>query len=89
MAEPSDVGKWNKPWRKSEERVFYFCPICGSTEITWIGGLSLLAPHMECKECGHRGVFILGDNETIQAVRQNYLKGKNEDQRDEPEDEEE
>lgn len=48
----------------------------------------MLAPHMECKECGHRGVFILGDAETIQEVRRSYLEGKKEVQEDEPEGEE-
>jgi hypothetical protein len=40
---------------------------------------------MECKECGHRGVFILGDKEMIQAVRRSYLEGKARSQDDEPE----
>jgi len=70
--------KWNRPWRRGEDEKhpLYFCPVCGSTDITWIGGLPILAPHMECKECGHRGVFILGDKEMIQAVKKSYLEGK-------------
>ena len=83
------IGKWNRPWKKDEENLFYFCPRCGSTDITWIGGLPILAPHMECKECGHRGLFILGDKEMIQAVRKDFLEGKTDIQENEPEREEE
>ena len=89
MAKPSSVGKWNKPWRKGEMGIFYFCPVCGSTDVTWIGGLPILAPHMECKECGHRGVFILGDMETIKGIRKCYLEGKTEDHGNESDEEEE
>jgi len=87
----SGIGKWNRPWRRGEdeERLLHFCPICGSTEIAWIGGLPILAPQMECRECGHRGVFILGDKETIQAVRKSYLEGKARAQQDKPEEEDE
>ena len=86
-----DIGKWNKPWQKEEREkpLLHFCPVCGSTEITWIGGLPLLAPHMECKECGHRGIFLLGDTEMIQAVRRSYLEGKEKTQEDETEREDE
>ena len=86
-----DIGKWNRPWRRREEerQFLHFCPICGSTDITWIGGLPVLAPHMECKECGHRGVFILGDKEMIEAVKKSFLEGKAKAQRDEPEGEDE
>lgn len=83
------IGKWNRPWKKDEESFFYFCPRCGSTDITWIGGLPILAPHMECKECGHRGIFILGDNEMIQAVRKDFLEDKTGSHENEPEREEE
>jgi len=80
----SGIGKWNRPWLRDEggEPLLHFCPVCGSTDVTWIGGLPILAPHMECKECGHRGVFILGDKEIIQAVRKSYLEGKTEVQED-------
>lgn len=82
------IGKWNRPWTKSEEKLFYFCPRCGSTDITWIGGLPILAPHMECKNCGQRGVFILGNKEMIQTIRKDYLEGKRDVHEDEPDEEE-
>jgi hypothetical protein len=31
---------------------------------------------MECKHCGHRGVFILGDEEMIQVARSRHLSGE-------------
>jgi hypothetical protein len=56
--------------RKRDVRL---CPICGSVDVTWIGRLAILDPHMECKCCGHRGVFIVGDLEFAKKVREEYL----------------
>ena len=89
MADSPRVGKWSKPWQKDRENIVYFCPICGSTELTWIGGLPLFAPHMECQKCGHRGVFILGDEESVRDVKENYLQGQAEDHIEETIDEDE
>jgi len=61
-------GKEGK--RKGDVR---FCPVCGSVDISWIGGLAILDPHMECRECGHRGVFVVGDLEFARKVREEYL----------------
>jgi hypothetical protein len=84
----SDVGKWHRPWQKDgDDGVFHrFCPVCGSTDVSWIGGLPILAPHMECKDCGHRGVFIMGDEEMIQVARSRYLSGEARTQEEDEED---
>jgi hypothetical protein len=31
---------------------------------------------MECKKCDHRGVFILGDEESVRYVWEDYLQGQ-------------
>lgn len=56
-----------------------FCPVCGSVEISWIGGLPILNPYMECKECGYRGVFIVGELEFAKKVREEYLAKEGEE----------
>ena len=89
MVDTHNMAKWSKPGHEDRDDLIYFCPICGSTEIEWIGGLPLLAPHMECKECGHRGVFILGNKESIRDVRENYLQGHEEDRIEEVSEEDE
>ena len=63
-----------KEWNRKEE--IKFCPICGSTTIDWVGGLAILNPHMECKNCGHRGIFIVGELEFAKKVREEYLTRK-------------
>jgi len=60
--------------RKKE---FRFCPVCGSPSFNWIGGLALLDPYLECRSCGHRGIFIAGDLEFAKKVREEYLAKKN------------
>jgi len=67
----SKVGKDKHKW---EVR---FCPICGSTEIDCIGRLFILNPHMECGDCGYRGIFIVGEPELALKVREEYLKKRN------------
>ncbi|UCH38024.1 MAG: hypothetical protein JSV76_02335 [Candidatus Bathyarchaeota archaeon] len=49
-----------------------FCPVCGSTDIDWVGGLAILAPYSECKECGYRGIFVMGTVEFVKKVREAY-----------------
>jgi len=50
-----------------------FCPICGSMDVNWRGGLAILNPHMECMECGHKGLFIIGDFDLAKKLREEYL----------------
>ena len=61
-------------------RQLRFCPKCGSTDIWWPGGLPFLAPYMECKRCGHRGVFIVGDRELAEKIQEEYVREKMEDE---------
>ena len=63
--------------KEGNEMEIKFCPICGSLEITWIGGLAMLDPHMECRCCGHRGVFIVGTLELAKKIREEYLANTN------------
>jgi len=55
------------------KRNFRFCPRCGSTDIWWLEGLPHLAPYMECRGCGHRGIFIIGDRELAEKIQEEYL----------------
>ena len=84
----SDVGEWHRPCLKDvkDNVLRRFCPVCGSTDVSWIGGLPILAPHMECKDCGHRGVFILGDEGMIQIARKRYFSGGTGTQEEDEED---
>jgi hypothetical protein len=54
-----------------------FCPVCGSTDIDWVGGLAILAPYLECKGCGYRGVFVIGNLKLVKKVREAYHVQKN------------
>ncbi len=66
-------GPKNRDRRKRE---IMFCPLCGSLEIDWVGGLYILSPYMECKGCGYRGAFIEGDLEFAKKIREEYLEKK-------------
>jgi transposase-like protein len=49
-----------------------FCPRCGSTNIGWV------LPHdrqkYECKDCGYVGALIVEDGKMAEAVRKEYIK---------------
>ena len=33
-------------------------------------------PMVECRECGHRGIYLEGDEELVAAARKGYLDRK-------------
>ena len=43
---------------------------------------------VECRECGHRGIYLEGDEEFVAAVRKGYLDRKAGISREDVEDEE-
>ncbi len=71
-----DSNANNQKSKDKRKREIMFCPICGSLEVDWVGGLYILSPHMECKGCGYRGAFIEGDLEFAKKIREEYLEKK-------------
>ena len=62
--------------KDESKREVMFCPVCGSLDIDWVGGLYILSPHRQCKKCGHRGAFIMGELEFAKKIREGYLAKK-------------
>ena len=83
------IGKWRGLGLGDGKRRIRFCPRCGSVDLSWLGTISLALPQVECRECGHRGIYLEGDEELAAAVRKGYLDRKAGIAQDEDEEEDE
>ncbi len=85
----TNVGRWHGFGRGDGKQHLRFCPRCGSLDLLHMGAISLAMPMIECRECGHRGIYLEGDEELVAAVRKGYLDQKAGMAQEEPQDEEE
>lgn len=72
----TDVGRWRGLGQGDGKRSLHFCPRCGSLDLLWLGAVSFAFPMVECRDCGHRGIYLEGDEELVAAVRKGYLDRK-------------
>jgi len=72
----ANVGRWRELGQGDDKRRFHFCPRCGSLDLLWLGAISFALPMVECRECGHRGIYLEGDEELVAAARKGYLDRK-------------
>jgi uncharacterized Zn finger protein len=58
------------------EKLIEVCPVCGNADLYYeVGGYVGVVYH--CKECGYVGAFVIEANEEmIEKIRENYLRGK-------------
>jgi len=85
----NNVGIWRGLRRGNGKRRVRFCPRCGSVDLIFPRAIYVAVPQVECRGCGHRGIYLEGDEELAAAVRKGYLDRKAGRTQDEPEKEEE
>lgn len=61
-----------KSKHKAEKRCMKFCPKCGAVDVFWASGLPQLWSIWECRNYGHRGAFIIEDDELAEKLREKY-----------------